>query len=88
MTKDTIIQELYKDVRKLFLFQSDTFQNSGPIRKSLEEMIYVEIIIVEKLLEEATNLESHTTICHGDMNTNGLCKPGTYLLDISILKNT
>lgn len=50
MTKNTDVYKLYKDIVNSFIFQSDAL-NTSESCWTLEEMLYVEIIIVKKLFE-------------------------------------
>lgn len=77
MTKDTDVHELYKNTVNLILHQNNVFQNSK-FGWSLEEMLYIELKIVNKLFENTIETISSVGSNYSNENYTTISKTGKY----------
>lgn len=78
MTKDTNVCELYKDIVKSFMFQSNAL-STAESSWTLEETLYVEIGIAKKLFENEVASKPPVEINHNNDISDDHINTGNYV---------
>jgi len=77
LTKNTNVYELYKDIVKSFIFQSDALRTAES-SWTLEEILYIEISIAKKLSENEVALKPLVEINHNNEIKNHHINTGNF----------
>lgn len=79
MTKNTAVNELYKDIVNSLLIQCNALKTSES-SWTLEETLYVEITIIKKLFENEVASKSLDEISHNNEMINNHINSGNLIL--------